>query len=110
MSFSFSPSHYVSISSPPNHHLINQPTTAELWIYNILKNHQRYPLREITWAFLENRGNNNNNNNHKKTKKKKKNAEIWVGVYVAKPNYSQTGKRKAEKKLSVEFRDLRIEC
>ncbi|EMF09244.1 uncharacterized protein SEPMUDRAFT_29714, partial [Sphaerulina musiva SO2202] len=60
--------------------------STELWIYNILKNHQRYPLREITWAFLENRGNNNKNNN-KKTKKKtkKKNAEIWVGVYVAKP-------------------------
>lgn len=104
--FFFFPSHYISISShsPPNQ---SNHNTAELWIYNILKNHQRYPLREITWAFLENRG-NNNNNIHKKTKKK--NAEIWVGVYVAKPNYSTTGKRKAEKKLSVEFRDLRIEC
>lgn len=109
MSFSlfFSLIMYHSHShSPPN-----QPTTtAELWIYNILKNHQRYPLREITWAFLENRGNNNNNKNKTKKKTKKKNAEIWVGVYVAKPNYSATGKRKSEKKLSVEFRDLRIEC
>lgn len=103
MSFFLSLSLYINLLST----LPNQPNhnTAELWIYNILKNHQRYPLREITWAFLENRGNNN-----KKTKKKKKNAEIWVGVYVAKPNYSATGKRKAEKKLSVEFRDLRIEC
>lgn len=99
----------IMYQSPPHLTTTNQPNhnTAELWIYNILKNHQRYPLREIAWAFLENRG-NNNNNIHKKTKKK--NAEIWVGVYVAKPNYSTTGKRKAEKKLSVEFRDLRIEC
>lgn len=105
--FSFLLSLYINLlSTPPNH-----PThTAELWIYNILKNHQRYPLREITWAFLENRGNNNHHNKNKTKKKKKKNAEIWVGVYVAKPNYSPTGKRKSEKKLSVEFRDLRIEC
>ena len=65
---------------------------AELWVYNVVKN-DRYALREITWAFLEERN--------------KKNAEMWVGVYAAKPNYS-TGK--ADQKLSVEFKDLRIEC
>ncbi|KAL9529307.1 hypothetical protein SMMN14_06946, partial [Sphaerulina musiva] len=73
----------VSSSKGGGVRFLVERNSTELWIYNILKNHQRYPLREITWAFLENRGKNNNKKTKKKTKKK--NAEIWVGVYVAKP-------------------------
>ncbi|KAI5363084.1 hypothetical protein Slin15195_G104610 [Septoria linicola] len=66
--------------------------TTELWVYNVVKN-ERYPLRELTWAFLEDRD--------------KKNAEMWVGVYAAKPIYTEGT---PSQNLSVEFKDLRIEC
>ncbi|KAF2216955.1 hypothetical protein CERZMDRAFT_119692 [Cercospora zeae-maydis SCOH1-5] len=65
---------------------------TDLWVYNVVKN-DRYPLREVPWAFLEERG--------------KKNAEIWVGVYAAKPIFTAG---KPDKKLTVEFKNLRIEC
>jgi hypothetical protein len=63
-----------------------------MWVYNVNKNGQ-YPLREVTWAFLEERA--------------KRNAELWVGVYAAKPTYAEGD---SEKKLLVEFKNLRIEC
>jgi len=46
----------------------------------------------VTWAFLEERG--------------KKDAEIWVGLYAAKPTYNEN----PEEKLSVDFTDISIEC
>lgn len=69
---------------------------TDLWVYHVTKQRgqpQRYPLREVTWAFLDERG--------------KANAELWVGVYAAKPTYTEG---RPGEKLSVEFRDLRIEC
>lgn len=66
--------------------------SADLWVYNVVKN-DRYPLRQATWAFLEERG--------------KKNAEIFVGVYAAKPIFTDG---KPDKNLTVEFKNLRIEC
>ncbi|GIZ41721.1 hypothetical protein CKM354_000501700 [Cercospora kikuchii] len=65
---------------------------TDLWVYNVVKN-DRYPLRQATWAFLEERG--------------KKNAEIFVGVYAAKPIFTDG---KPDKNLTVEFKNLRIEC
>ncbi|KXS93499.1 hypothetical protein AC579_3908 [Pseudocercospora musae] len=66
--------------------------TTEMWAYSVVKG-EKYPLREVTWAFLEDRG--------------KKNAVMWVGVYVAKPTYTE---RKPAQNLTVEFKNLRIEC
>ncbi|KAF2162442.1 hypothetical protein M409DRAFT_33236, partial [Zasmidium cellare ATCC 36951] len=45
-------------------------STTEMWVYAVLEE-ERYPLREVTWAFLEERG--------------EEGAEVWVGVYAAKP-------------------------
>jgi hypothetical protein len=49
-------------------------------------------LREVTWAFLEERG--------------KKGAELWVGLYAAKPTYNEN----PTEKLTVDFTDISIVC
>lgn len=52
---------------------------SELWVYAVDEDERpdagRYPLRELTWAFLEDRANED--------------TEIWVGVYAAKPTYEE---------------------
>lgn len=61
-----------------------------LWIYLVF-NEERRPLREIKWAFLEDREHD---------------AEMWVGPYAAKPTPE---KDDAEAGLEVIFRDLKLE-
>jgi regulation of enolase protein 1 (concanavalin A-like superfamily) len=65
---------------------------SELWVYALnLQNPEaeKYPLREVTWAFLEDRDD----------------VELWVGVYAAKPTYSPANQTQD---LEVLFRDLVI--
>jgi regulation of enolase protein 1 (concanavalin A-like superfamily) len=66
---------------------------SELWVYALdLQNPEaRYPLREVTWAFLEDRADDD--------------VELWVGVYAAKPTYSPADQTQD---LKVLFRDLVI--
>jgi regulation of enolase protein 1 (concanavalin A-like superfamily) len=67
---------------------------SELWVYALdLQNPEaeKYPLREVTWAFLEDRANDD--------------VELWVGVYAAKPTYSPANQTQD---LEVLFRDLVI--
>lgn len=67
---------------------------SELWVYALdLQNPEaeRYPLREVTWAFLEDRADDD--------------VELWVGVYAAKPTYSPANQTQD---LKVLFRDLVI--
>jgi uncharacterized protein len=54
-------------------------------------NEERRPLREIKFAFLEDR---------------KESAEMWVATYAAKPTAE---KDDAEKGLDVIFRDFQLE-
>lgn len=61
-----------------------------LWIY-LHFNGEKRPLREIKWAFLEDREDS---------------AEMWVGVYAAKPTPEEDD---AEKGVEVVFRDLNLE-
>ncbi|KAK3055174.1 hypothetical protein LTR09_003727 [Extremus antarcticus] len=61
-----------------------------LWIYLVF-NEERRPLREIKWAFLEDREDK---------------AEMWVGTYAAKPTPEEDD---AEAGLEVVFRDLKLE-
>lgn len=61
-----------------------------LWIYLIF-NGERRPLREIKWAFLEDR---------------ESEAEMWVGTYAAKPTPE---KDDAEAGIEVIFRDFKLE-
>ena len=61
-----------------------------LWIYLIF-NGERRPLREIKWAFLEDR---------------ESEAEMWVGTYAAKPTPERDD---AEAGLEVIFRDYKLE-
>jgi hypothetical protein len=46
----------------------------------------------VTWAFLEERG--------------QKDAELWVGLYAAKPTYNANPREK----LAVNFKDISIVC
>ena len=67
---------------------------SEIWVYALdLQNPdaERYPLREVTWAFLEDRADDD--------------VELWVGVYAAKPTYSPAGQMQD---LKVLFKDLVI--
>lgn len=75
-------------------------STTEAWVYSVevdvtasngTEVAERYPLREVTWAFLEERG--------------EEDAEIWVGLYAAKPTYSEGDSTEG---LTVEFSDLEI--
>lgn len=75
-------------------------STTEAWVYSVevegnasngTETAERYPLREVTWAFLEERG--------------EEDAEIWVGLYAAKPTYSEGDSAEG---LTVEFSDLEI--
>jgi regulation of enolase protein 1 (concanavalin A-like superfamily) len=61
-----------------------------IWIYAVVKG-KKEPLREVKWANLEGRA---------------KDAEIWVGVYGAKPTPE---KDDAEAKIDVRFEGLKIE-
>jgi regulation of enolase protein 1 (concanavalin A-like superfamily) len=61
-----------------------------IWIYAVVKG-KREPLREIKWADLEGRA---------------KDAEMWVGVYGAKPT-PEEGDEKAG--IDVTFEGLKIE-
>ena len=60
-----------------------------LWIYLVF-NGERRPLREIKWAFLEDR---------------EAEAEMWVGTYAAKP----TPEKDPETGIEVIFRDFKLE-
>lgn len=62
-----------------------------LWIYLIF-NGERRALREIKWAFLEDR---------------EAEAEMWVGTYAAKPTPESEGD--AETGIEVIFRDLQLQ-
>lgn len=67
---------------------------SEIWVYALdLDNPsaEKYPLREVTWAFLEDRAVDD--------------LELWVGVYAAKPTYSQANQTQ---NLEVLFKDLVI--
>ncbi|QIW95071.1 hypothetical protein AMS68_000589 [Peltaster fructicola] len=60
-----------------------------LWVYTV-HDGKDIGLREVTWAFLEGRGDD---------------AEIWVGVYAAKPTPDSDN---ADGKLVVNFEDLKL--
>ncbi|KAK4618216.1 hypothetical protein CLAFUW4_12297 [Fulvia fulva] len=66
--------------------------TNEAWVYTKTEEGQ-YPLRKVTWAFLEGRSDED--------------AEVWVGVYAAKPTYTEGDLNEG---LEVTFRDLVVEC
>lgn len=61
-----------------------------LWVYLVF-NGERRPLREIKWAFIEER---------------EEDAEMWVGTYAAKPTPDEED---AEAGLEVIFRDLKLD-
>lgn len=63
-----------------------------LWIYLVF-NEERRPLREIKWAFLEER---------------EAEAEMWVAAYAAKPTVEE-GDETGEKGIEVVFRDFTLE-
>lgn len=65
-------------------------SATKMWIYVIIGGHRR-ALREITWAFLEDRG--------------EVGAEMLVGVYAAKPTRDEGS---PEQGLAVTFKDLEI--
>lgn len=62
-----------------------------LWVYLVVDGEKR-PLREIKWAFLEERNTE---------------AEMWVGVYAAKPTSESEGD--LETGIEVTFQDLKLE-
>jgi regulation of enolase protein 1 (concanavalin A-like superfamily) len=65
---------------------------SEIWVYALdLQNRgaEKYPLREVTWAFLEDRADDD--------------VELWVGVYAAKPTYSPANQTQG---LKVLFENL----
>lgn len=62
-----------------------------LWIY-VVHNGKDIGLREVTWAFLEDRGGD---------------AEIWVGVYAAKPTAED---HNPDEELIVTFDDLKLDA
>lgn len=61
-----------------------------VWVYVVVKG-KRHPLREVKWADLEGRG---------------ERAEIWVGVYGAKPTPEEGD---GEAGIGVIIEDLKIE-
>lgn len=63
-----------------------------LWVYLVF-DEERRPLREIKWAFLEER---------------EAEAEMWVGVYAAKPTVEE-GDERGEKGIEVVFRDFELQ-
>lgn len=60
-----------------------------MWVYAIVQG-KRQPLREVKWVF-EGKG---------------KDAEIWVGVYAAKPTPDEGNEGN---KLEVSFEDAKVE-
>ena len=68
-------------------------STTELWIYRLGEGGERQQLREVTWAFLEERG--------------EPEAEMWVGVYAAKPTEEADN---PDQGLTVTFSDLQVDC
>jgi len=67
---------------------------SEIWVYALDLEDvdaEPYPLREVTWAFLEERADDD--------------LELWVGVYAAKPTYSLANRTQD---LEVLFGDLVI--
>jgi regulation of enolase protein 1 (concanavalin A-like superfamily) len=67
---------------------------SEMWVYVLNLEDptaERYPLREVTWAFLEDRADDD--------------VELWVGVYAAKPTYNAAN---MTQDLEVTFKDLVI--
>lgn len=63
---------------------------STLWIYLVFNGEKR-PLREIKWAFLEDR---------------EAQAELWAGVYAAKP--TPESEDDLETGIEVVFRDLQL--
>ena len=63
---------------------------SALWIYAVHEG-KHVGLREVTWAFLEDRAGD---------------AEVWVGVYAAKPTPDADN---AEAQLEVTFSDFKLE-
>ena len=61
-----------------------------LWIYSV-NGDDRWPLREIKWAFIEDRVSD---------------AEMWIGVCAAKPT---SDKDDAQAGVEVTFQDLQID-
>lgn len=61
-----------------------------LWVYHVF-NGEKNALREVKWAFLEDR---------------ERDAEMHVGVYAAKP---MPDANSAEAGVEVVFRDLKLE-
>jgi regulation of enolase protein 1 (concanavalin A-like superfamily) len=69
-------------------------TGSEIWVYALNLEDpeaEKYPLREVTWAFLEDRADDD--------------VELWVGVYAAKPTYNAANQTQD---LEVTFEDLVI--
>jgi hypothetical protein len=67
---------------------------SEIWVYALNLEDptaEKYPLREVTWAFLEDRADDD--------------VELWVGVYAAKPTYNAAN---MTQDLEVTFKDLVI--
>ena len=61
-----------------------------LWVYSV-SGDDRWPLREIKWAFIEDRVSD---------------AEMWIGVCAAKPT---SDKDDAQAGVEVTFQDLQID-
>jgi len=70
---------------------VAEKEASTIWIYAVVKG-KRQPLREIKWADLEGRA---------------EGAEMWVGVYGAKPTPEKEGDEKAG--IDVTFEGLEIE-
>jgi regulation of enolase protein 1 (concanavalin A-like superfamily) len=70
---------------------------SEIWVYALdlqkPEAERRYPLREVTWAFLEDRADDDD-------------LELWVGVYATKPTYSPA---RETQDLKVLFADLMVD-
>lgn len=64
---------------------------GQMLVINLLHDGEEQPLREIKWAFLEDRA---------------ADAEMFVGVYVAKPTPDE---QDAARELAVTFEDLEME-
>lgn len=67
---------------------------STVWVYAAQEGAEKMlPMREIKWAFLEDR----------------LEGEVWVGCYAAKPTPEEGGEEEAEKGLNVQFTDLKLE-
>ncbi len=80
----------LPIASAVHATVLAERVDTTLWVYLVF-NGERRPLREIKWAFLEER---------------ETDAEMWVGAYAAKPT---SEKDDPEKGIEVIFRDLSLE-